>query len=153
VSDQLTPTAGSAWRKPRETGYTVRLPSGNVATLRPVALDSLLATGRIPDLLSPIVAKTIWSEAQPAELAEQGQLAKGFIELIALIVPLAMLTPRVVENPQAEDEISMEDLELGDKIGIFNLATGGASLLTKFCQQQAATLEPLPDREDPGATA
>lgn len=144
----LTPTSGAVWRQPREQGYTVTLPSGNVATLRPVALDSLLAAGEIPDLLSPVVAKTLWAETEPAALAEQGELAKGFLELIALVVPLAMMEPIVVNEPRADNEIALDDIELADKVGIFNLATGGASVLKSFLAEETKRLDAISDREN-----
>lgn len=137
MSDQLTPTPGSAWRKPREQGEIVTLPSGNVARLRPVAVDALLAAGRIPDLLSGIAAKTLWSETDTASIAEQAEQAKGFADLINLIVPLAMMEPRVVAEPAGDGEIALEDVDFSDKIAIFQLATGGSTVLRTFREQQA----------------
>lgn len=144
----LTPTPGSAWRKPREQGEIVTLPSGNVARLRPVAVDALLAAGRIPDLLSGIAAKALWTETGTASIAEQAEQAKGFADLINLIVPLAMLEPRVVDAPEGDGEISLDDVEFSDKIAIFQLATGGSTLLRTFRRDQEKRLAVVPDGED-----
>lgn len=144
----LAPTPGSAWRQPRETGELITLPSGNVARLRPVAVDALLATGRIPDLLSGVAAKTLWSETDTATIADDGKLAKEYTDLINLVVPLAMLEPRVVDNPEGDGEIALDDLEFADKVAVFNLAIGGATALKMFREQQARTVAIVPDGEN-----
>jgi len=145
---ELTPTPGRAWRQAREVGEIVTLPSGNVARLRPVAVDALLAAGRIPDLLSGIAAKTIWTETDTATIAEQAETAKRFADLINLIVPLAMLEPRVVAEPEGDGEIALEDVEFADKIAIFQITTGGATVMRSFREQQARAMAPVPDGED-----
>ncbi len=155
MSEQLTPTSGAAWRKPRTEGYTVALPSGNIATLRPVAIDEMLVQGEIPDLLSPVVAAALWDteDVPPDVLAQNGELAGNFARLISIVVPAAMLCPRVVEDPQGDDEIALADLEFADKTVIFNLAAGGAAVLRAFCAQQSADVAALPDGENAGAEA
>ncbi|TXH53012.1 MAG: hypothetical protein E6Q97_14395 [Desulfurellales bacterium] len=144
----LTPTPGRAWRQARERGEIVTLPSGNVARLRPVAVDALLAAGRIPDLLSGIAAKTIWVETDTATIAEQAETAKSFADLINLIVPLAMLEPRIVAEPEGDGEISLDDVEFADKVAIFQLSTGGSTVLKSFRAQQARAMAPVPDGKD-----
>ncbi len=145
---QLTPTPGSVWRKPREAGETVRLPSGNIATLRPVALDQLMLSGKIPDLLTPIAAKSLWTETDTADIADQVETAKGFAELVNLVVPAAMLSPRIVAEPAADDEISLADIDFSDKLAIFQLATGGSQVLKSFREQQEKRVEPVSDGKD-----
>lgn len=145
---QLKPTSGQQWRKAREVGETIRLPSGNIATLRPVPLDQLMLSGKIPDLLTPIAARSLWAETDTSNIADQVETAKGFAELINLIVPLAVLRPRIVDNPQSDDEISLEDIDFSDKIAIFQLATGGSQTLSLFRKGQEADVEPVSDGED-----
>lgn len=144
----LTPTPGAAWRKPREQGETVRLPSGNVATLRPVALDQLMLSGKIPDLLTPIAARSLWTETDTASIGDQVETAKGFAELVNLIVPAAMIAPRIVEVAETDDEITLADIDFSDKIAIFQLATGGSQVLKSFRISQEKRLGPVPDSED-----
>ena len=148
MTKKLTPTPGATWRKPREVGETVRLPSGNIATLRPVALDQLMLSGKIPDLLTPIAAKSLWTETDTGMIADQVETAKGFAELVNLIVPAAVIEPRIVAEPAADDEITLADIEFSDKIAIFQLATGGATVLKSFREQQEKRVEPVPDGED-----
>jgi hypothetical protein len=112
-----------------------------------VAVDALLAAGRIPDLLSGVAAKTLWVETDTATIAEQAETAKNFADLINLIVPLAMLEPQVVDRPEGDNEIALEDIEFADKIAIFQLATGGSTVLKSFREQQARAVAPVSDGE------
>lgn len=141
-------TPGSAWRRPREQGEIVTLPSGNVARVRPVAVDALLAAGRIPDLLSGVAAKTLWTETDTATIAEQAETAKHFADLINLIVPLVMLEPRVVDNPEGDEQIALDDIEFSDKIAIFQLATGGSTVLRQFRLDQEKRLAAIHNGEN-----
>jgi len=146
---KLIRTKGSDWRRPRVEGETVRLPSGNVAVLRPVALDHLIISGKLPDLLTPIAAKSLWTETDTATIADQVETAKGFAELVNLIVPAALLLPRVVDNAQDDDdEIELADIEFADKVAIFQLSTGGSTVLRTFREQQEKHVEPVSDSEN-----
>jgi hypothetical protein len=141
-------TLGKMWRKSREEGYVISLPSGNSAKLRPISLDLLVMHGKIPDMLTPIAAKSLWVETSTEEIGRERDLSAKYIELINLIVPLAMIDPKVVESPQADDEISLEDLDFMDKLAIFNLVTQPADMLRSFRDQQIQRLALTPDGED-----
>ncbi len=150
-SQQLTPA--SEWRKPREEGYEITLLSGRTAKLRPVALDVLISSGGLPDVLTPFAAQTLWQEREPDEIADAAEMAKSYSELINAIVPAAFLYPKVVENPEEDDEIGLDDIDFADKIQVFNLATAGAMALRKFRDQQGGNVEAGPDREGDGDKA
>lgn len=150
MSNQVT--SGRAWRKPREEGFIINLPSGNVAKLRPVALDRLVLTGRIPDLLSPVAAEALWVQTNEAEMKGQGELLKRYTELVNLIVPFALMEPRIVESPTGDDEITLDDLDFTDKVAIFQVATQPATVLKRFREQQAGSLVAVHDSQDDGAT-
>jgi len=143
------PTSGSEWRKPREDGYVIKLvTSGNSVRLRPVALDMLIATGSIPDILTPAAAKILWDGPDAGLIAERNEIDREFIALVNTIVPAAMLYPRVVDTPQADDEISLDDLDFSDKVAIYQLAIQPAAVLRRFCDQQKADVEPVHDGQD-----
>jgi len=137
----LEPTTGSLWRRPREQGVVVELPSGNKARLRPVPLDLLILSGKLPDLLTPLAAQSLWNEQVSENLVDQVQMVKGYAELVNIVVRVAMLDPKVVDNPQAEDELALEDIDFSDKQAIFQLAYQPASVLEKFRDQQVRSLE------------
>jgi len=143
----ITPTLARTWRQPRAEGFVVTLPSGNVARLRPVALDRMILSGSLPDLLTPLAAKTLWTTTDEAEIGNQIELARGFVDLVNLIVPLAMMEPTIVEDPQTDSEISIEDIDFGDKVAVFQLATQPATFLKAFREQQAGGLATLHNGE------
>lgn len=150
------PTAATAavlWRKAREEGVLITLPSGNVAKLKPVALDSLLLAGRIPDMLTPIVAKMLWADegTETDQIAEVVEMAKGFADLVNLIIPAVFVEPVVIaEGEPGEGEITLDDISFEDKVTVFQLATSGAATLTKFREKQVRDLAALSNGEGNG---
>lgn len=146
-------TSAFQWRRPREEGFLIRLPSGNTARLRPVALDVMLASGKLPDLLTPIAAQSLWTETNTETLGQQGELAKSYVELINAIVPAAMMCPTISATPTADDEISLSDLDFSDKVAIFQLVTQPVEVLRRFRDQQSADVELVHDSQSDGHPA
>ncbi len=153
MSEQLQPTSGRLWRQPREEGVAITLPSGHVARLRPVALDVMIAHGELPDLLTPLAAKTLWTEIEAKEIGDTAELATGTIELFNLVCRAAFVSPRVVDDPQADDEIGLADIAFEDKSAVFQLCIQGARALELFRERQAQRLEALHNGEGPGPAA
>ena len=156
MGETKRPTRGIDWRKPREEGFLLALPSGNTVRIRSVALDVLLRQGKVPDLLTPFIAKTIYDGVDTKQLDEMlsiENLAEQSDEMLALIDAIcvaAFLEPRIVDDPQAEDEISIEDVELADRGTVFSLAMLPANDLRRFLERQAPSLEPVPDGDGDG---
>lgn len=136
-------TSASAWREPREKGFVVTLPSGNAARIRPVALDVMIQDGTLPDLLSPIAAKSLWTETDIEEIGKVAELATGMAELFGQVCKAAFLDPRVVESDEGlgEGEIALADVSFDDKAFVFQLAIQSAQILRTFCEQQARNVE------------
>jgi len=141
--DKQSVTSAAEWREPREKGFTVTLPSGNVARIRPVALDVMIRDGSLPDLLSPIAAKALWTETDVEQIGEIAELATGMAELFGQVCKAAFMEPRVVENVEdlGEGEIALSDVAFDDKAFVFQLAIQPAQILRKFCEQQARAME------------
>jgi len=153
---EMQPTRGIDWRKPREEGYLLALPSGNTARIRPVALDVLLRHGEIPDILTPLIAKMIYEGVDTDELdrlLSVETLAEQSDEMLALIDAIctaSFVQPRIVDEPQAEDEIAIADVDLADRGTVFSLAVLPARHLRSFCERQAAGVEAVPDGDGDG---
>ena len=141
-------TLGKAWRKAREEGEAVALPSGNVARIRPVALDVLLTSGNLPDLLSPIAAKTLWTEVDTDQIADMAETAIGMAELVNIVCQASFVEPRIVDEATADDEITLEDIDFLDKTSVFQLATQPAEVLRRFRQQQEGNVDPVLDGQN-----
>lgn len=156
MTDQNTITSGRAWRQPREEGFVKALPSGNVARLRPVDMSALLASGEIPDILTPLAVSTIMDGADTEKLANPEDLAEHTSEMIRffnLVCKAAFLEPRIVDDPQGDDEISIEDVELQDRSFVYALATQPAEVLRTFRLRETPDVDPVSDGQDDGTEA
>lgn len=144
-----TPTPAKVWRQPREEGYVVTLPGGNNARLRPVAMDRLITSGAIPDLLSPLAAKMLFEETDVEQIANAVDLATSTAELFDHVCKAAFLEPRIVDEIEKPDEeITLDDLCFADKMLVFQLAIQPAEVLRKFRDRQAAGVDAVLDGED-----
>ena len=146
---KLKLTPASEWRRFREEGEIVPLSSGRVVKLRPVALDQLISDGELPDILTPVAAKTLWANTDTeALLADQTDLAKHYFDLVNRIVKMVLLYPQIVDADPTDDQCLLYDLSLSERVEVFNMAQQPADLLKKFREQQEANLESLSDSED-----
>lgn len=152
-TDSSKPTSGAEWRRMQRAEYTITLPSGNVATIRPLLLDRLIAQEQIPDVLTPWAARALWAVSDVQSIAEQVETARGFADLVGWVVKAAMVDPKVVDDPQADDEISLDDIHFRDKFKVFDLATEPAAWLKSFRDQQTQRLEALQHRNQDGQPA
>lgn len=118
------------------------LPSGNIARIRPVALDVMIQDGSLPDLLSPLAAKSLWAETDIEEIGKIGELAAGMAELFGYVCRASFIEPRIGDGEDlSEGEISLSDVTFDDKAFVFQLAIQPTQVLRKFCEQQARNVE------------
>lgn len=140
------PTLGSVWRQARETGELVQLPTGAVARLRPVDLPGLVMAGNVPDVLTPTVMALIFENKQEdadalTDPVQISKWAKETMQLYNAVCVAAFVEPRIVDDPQAEDEIAIGDVEIVDRGFVFSVATQGVATLKSFRPGQAAAVE------------
>jgi len=138
------PTPGHVWRQAREQGVVVTLPSGHVARLRGVGPDLLLSRGSIPDALTPLIAGAMGLGQDSIELDRSDlNTVKDFVALAEEICRLAFIEPRIVDEPEADDEISLDDLSFDDKMFVSRLLQEPVADLEKFRPGQAPDVEPV----------
>lgn len=149
------PTSGKQWRAPREQGELVRLGSGYVARLRPVDVGALLASGTMPDILTPLAARIVYEGADAQEQIDAALLQQSveMLEMFNVVCKAAFLEPRIVDNPQADDEISIEDLSYVDRAQVFNVCIQPAEVLRTFRLQQESDVATVPDGQGDGHAA
>jgi hypothetical protein len=136
---ELPVTSGLEWRKNREQGELIQLPfSGRLVRLRTVKPDMLLRQGKIPQVLTTLVINMIYDQGpdnqfeaflSPQETAEE---AMAMLESLRVVCTAGLIAPKVVENPQTDDEISIDDIELSDRGYIFRLVFAPAEALSRF---------------------
>jgi hypothetical protein len=156
---KLRPTSGATWRQPRTEGYTKELPSGAVARLRPVTPDQLIISGDVPDILTPLVVQMLYRGTNGSELTqlvsaqESLSQAKATITLCNAVCRAAFVEPRIVDDPQADDEISINDVAIIDRYFVFQLASQPAEVLRAFMFPEAPTVAVVPDGDGDGEPA
>lgn len=148
----LTPAKEMRWL--REEGAFVRLPvSGWVVKMRTVTPDRLLRLGNMPDTLTSFVVNMVYGKLSkdavfeflaPKEKAEE---AAAMLESLRVVCEAALVYPRLVLEPVADDEISIDDLEVADRGWIFRLAFASAEALYPFRHEPPPALERLAELE------
>jgi hypothetical protein len=137
------------WRAQTATTAALTLAySGLAVEVGAVQLDQLLLAGKIPDLLTPLVAEALWEPVGQGKNTDELASQKGFYELVNCVVRAALVSPRVVDNPTADDEIGIEHLPFLDKVLIYRTATQPLGVLHRFRPVKDATVDALPKGED-----
>lgn len=154
-SDTPKPTTAAEWRKPREEGVNVPLPSGNWARIRPADIMTMIKAGTIPDLLSAVAVKAVWSEQDPNEIGNSFELAGKYDELMRIVLPAVFAEPKIALNGDKpkDDEITIEDLDLSDRTAAFNLALSGVGTMRRFRDEQVERLGAVSNSKNVRATA
>lgn len=138
-------TSAVEWKKSRKEGVLLELPSGNTAMLRPVDFTMVMRLGKLPDTLTPIVIELFNGNEYEINDVEA---FNNFWEIVNAIIPIAFVSPKVVEKPTKEDEIGLDDVSDVDKAYVFTLLGHSARDLHSFRQEQEKRLEHLHAGED-----
>lgn len=110
----------------------------------------MVKAGTIPDLLSPIAAKAVWAEQNLEEIGDSLDMAMQFHDLFGIVLPAIFVEPKVAlpDTEPADDEITLEDIDLVDRTAAFNLAISGVSAMRNFRKLQEEHLASLPDSDE-----
>lgn len=145
----LNISSGKAMREAREDvqqGVPLILPSGWTVRVKAISLEACVKLGYIPDGLTSYVVDAFNGKIPSAEAVEEIKNlaeAKQELEYWEHLCRHCLVEPRIVDNPQADDEISIDDLELVDKQHIAAVVLRPANMLRSFCEQQNAFMEHL----------
>lgn len=153
----------------------LELPSGEVCLAKRPGLDTLLAEGVFSDGLMPIIQKAIDSgksngvqaELDEKEILKNPKLLRDVMSSYDKVLPLVVVEP-VVKNhrrqdgvdsdgepkwvtiPQSErddDIVYTDEVDMLDKVFVFQWASGGSPDLAKFRQQLGEGVAALADVE------
>lgn len=139
-------TSATDWKSGRkgQTGtYAVALPSGNTARLRRADLQTFISLGIIPNSMLKIVQKQIERsrKGKPQNEEKVSQEFEAMIEdpqKLADVIMLAdnitvyvVVEPKVLPVPDDEEDrdaeaLYIDEVDMGDKMFIFNWAMGGS---------------------------
>jgi hypothetical protein len=137
-----------------DVGHIYTLPaSGRPARLRPVNLLKLVELGKIPSTLEALVAEMLWGESpEKAETTEREE-AEKWLELAGIICVASFTDPVIVETPTADNEISLDHVEIADRLWVGELMIGPTLALSMFRQEPSANVGITPDGDGDKSTA
>lgn len=145
MADKTKPDLGKEWRAVREKGAMGRLPSGRLVRGRTVRPIHILELGEeVPDILTALALKLFYGTAKLDDIyglhatTEDVEQALKVGKSLKIVTRAFLIEPRVVDEPLADDEISIDDVDPADQAFIFDTAFMGADALSRFL---GATLE------------
>lgn len=154
------PTSVAAWKK-NAAGNTIELPSGCTLKIRRTDLLVLMKTGMIPNSLMGIVQKAVAkgqgfqapSDAEMAELASDPKQLNAMFQFFDDMVCYIAVEPEIHKLPKEgveRDEalLYVDEVELEDKMFLFQVVTGGTTDVEQFRSEHASRLEVVRRRED-----
>lgn len=154
LSNELRPTSGKAMRAMREQGVVLLFPSGNYYRVRTLGAANLLRLGNLPNPLLAFAIDALYNGITEEKvdnflaLREKEEMALEFLESLRVICEAMFMEPRIVENPQADDEVTIEDVEPIDQGWAFKLAFAPAQALRPFRLEPQADVVSVPRLED-----
>lgn len=144
---------GRQWREKVEAGVWITLPSGLDVRVGSVGPDVILRTGQVPDSLTPLLADMINGRpVEPPVPKTQAELLEQ-MDFMNAVATSALLEPRIVDDPQAEDEIALRHLDIGDRAFLVGLLGATLKQLETFRDEQARGLEVVAAESDDAAPA
>lgn len=154
----LEPTPATVFRKEREAaeqGIPLELPAtGRVVLVRTVTPEQLLRFGKIPDILTSLVLKMIYDGVKDEDVKTfllerpSAEETMQMVETLRIVCTAALVYPRIVDDPQADDEIHITDLSLDERGWIFRLVFHPAEILTNFRLEPLGDVEPVLDGDE-----
>lgn len=150
----MATTAAKEWKQAIRKELT--LPSGNVCLARPVSLDALIKSGKVPNTLLPMIQKAFAGKRPEAkDLNEMGQSEEAVIDMMRMfdtVIVDCVIEPKVTMPPddadeRSEDVLYADEVDILDKQFIFQWAVGGTSDVDKFREQSAQLLDSLQSGE------
>lgn len=115
-------------------------PHGLTVKLRPVQLESLAFSGKIPLTMMTEVASLTGGANGEVAIQDVQKHAGSFVTMVDAVAAAALVEPRITGVLSAENNTldSVETLDFEDRYFIFQLATGATRELTPFRTQPPA---------------
>lgn len=150
-----TPTPISGWKKSSE-GSPLRVPSGNTAIVRNPGMQVFVSQGMIPNSLMGPIQEALHNGKRPdmSKLEVNEQTLKDMLELADAVVMFCVVDPKVTSNKDATgeilpleardaDKLYVDEVDVEDKMFIFQYAVGGTRDIERFRKESAESLGDL----------
>lgn len=146
-----TVTPISAWKQATEA-ITVDVPSGNTCRALKQGMQAFVKAGVVPNSLLPVVLQSIKSGNTPDfdKIEKDPQKVMDAVRLMDSVCVHIMVEPRVLPCPpqedvksefydpdfeRDEDALYVDQVDITDKVFLFQWACGGTSDLERFREQ------------------
>lgn len=145
--NKLVVASGKLMRANREEGVVVPFPSGNNYRVRPTTVVKLLKRGDLPNPLLAFLVDIFYNSANEQKVdafmaaGQQKQNALDLLGSFKIICEEMFLQPRVVDEPQTDDEVRIEDIPATDQLFAFRVTFLGVDALRPFREEQATAVE------------
>lgn len=173
------PTSAKAWKKNK--GEELELPSGNVALVKRPGMLEFIKKGLVPDTLMPTVDEAVRKgkglpPAQTTELLKDPTKIAAMEEMTDRVLCTVVVEPQVTffkyteeqeaageipegfnvgddipEDERDEDLLYSDDVDLEDKMFIFQYAVGGTRDLERFRRESGIGVGGLRPEQESGA--
>jgi hypothetical protein len=124
------------WRRRRQEGELVTLPSGMVARLRRIHILDLVEQGEIPASLATLASELVSASRTNLNAGAM----KRYGQIVNRVVRAAMVEPRVGDEPTKE-QLAVDELEMLDRLAIFNYGNVSTRSLRLFRPEQKESVE------------
>jgi hypothetical protein len=165
-----TPTPAKEW-KSSKSAKPIEVPSGNIAMVRRRSLEIWWKTGKIPNLLLPMVRQSI-ATGGPAKIIKEHDWTEDELMQMVQMMDTAVVEcvdePRVYRDPVCKsckreerdaihseheydgeerdpEKLYVNDVDFDDKAFIYQYVIGAVDDVASFRKQQAVNVEPVPD--------
>jgi len=145
LEEVLKVTSGKEWRGEREEGRLKRLPSGKVVQLGKIRLRDLMTQGELPNPLMPHVIKMMGGKKWEAESEADVQFLFDLLDFVCI---KGFVEPKIVEEPEADDEISVRDVDFEDQLFVFDYVQSEIRFLTPFRPKRGADVAAVSGGEE-----
>lgn len=147
------PSSVAQWKK-KAAGDLIELPSGLTLRIRRVGLQTIMATGIMPNSLLTIAKKAVdkgqgFTEPTDAELAGLVTSEKQIEEMLGFfnkLVCFIAAEPEIHPVPEPgverdDDLVYVDEVDDEDKMFLFQVVTGGTTNLEQFRSEHGSKLD------------
>jgi hypothetical protein len=145
--DNRNLTPASHWKRNYEEGMEIEMPSGAIVRMRPtIDVTYLIATGAIPEGLTAIAMEGLNFDTKDKDAVKSlSENIKRLNELYQVVCTETWIHPRIVANPQADNEIAFNWITKEDKDFTWQLVNQPVSEWKRFLQKWRGSVELVPN--------
>lgn len=151
---QLLATSGAQLRRLREKGVVLTFPSGNAYRVTLPSPGTLLRRGHLPNPLLSFVVDAFYNGVTNAKYEafvsskERQEDALAMLESLKTVCAAMFMQPQIVDDPQGDDEISIDDLPIIDQEWALRLLFAPVNEVLPFRGEQETDVERVPQAQD-----